>query len=102
MELAFGNGSFSENTGGDLVFVLHVIGQSQSHGQGESASNNGVATIKTGCCVKKMHGSPPAPTASFLFAVHFRHDGPGGYSPHQGVAVFPVGAYHCVLGREHL
>ena len=65
MDLACSHCAFAKEAGGDIGLVLHLIGQSQTHCQGQVAAHDGVPAVETRGTIKQVHrATATARTAS--------------------------------------
>jgi hypothetical protein len=55
VEFALGDCSISEETGRHSLPVLQLVGQCQTHSNGQAAADDGVPTVEAATRVEKVH-----------------------------------------------
>ncbi len=102
VELPFGHGALTEETGRHLWTVLHVVGQCQPHCHGQSAGHDGAASVEATGDIEKVH-RPASPTAAALhLAEHLGHDRRRRNATDERVTVLAIGRDHGVIGLQRL
>ena len=101
VKLAFGDGAFAEEAGGDDVLAPHAIGERKSDRQRQTAADDGIAAIEIGGAVEQVHGAAAPAAAAFLLSVHLREHRRHRHAAHQRVPVLAIGGDDPVALFQH-
>ena len=102
VELALVDRAFAEEAHREGGTPLHPVAERQSHGERQTAADDGVAAVEPGLAIEKVHRAAAAATAALEPAVHLGHQHGHRDAAGDRLAVLAIGGDHRILGPDGL